>query len=542
MKKRDFVSIVCAAAVMAGALSGCGGTAQKSDRVTDDDFSAPITIRVLDNSTELTSSDDFTNEKSKFFDERWKLICDKFNVRFEYVPVSYSSWADQVRTLLSTNSLPDVAIGALMPAEYQHYAKQGIITTLTKDDLALFPNIMKNINAVTAHDAFISPDGNYIAIPRALDIEGLSTDYTYQFVYRKDWAKEAGVELKEAYTLEEIYDMFAKVQKLHPEALMYNSITPNNVLQLGMYQYVDQFADTPKGNFRLNSTGTSYEFLAAQPEALEGLKWIKRFYGAGFIHPEYTTLPMYEARTEFNTGRNFSYWDGSDLLFFSKTIKEGFEDQNPDLNFDDCVDIGLLKNSQGKYMIKDVGNYWSEIFFNASISGEMLTRFLHVYDYLCSEEGMYMQSFGIKDKHYRLERDGTVTNIRPADEQTGLPEQFNLKVPDTYMMVYHGPLPGTTLYSKDSSLSEYCRRRIVELFSLREKSPHTVTPYDAKVFSYDSRDFSAFTGNPFKELNLLISTTSSESELVNGWNRFVSEHKTEYENIVKELNRELLDT
>jgi len=535
--KRKILSLfLCVFIVTAitGVLSGCNGS--RPNKNTGE----KMTIRVVDNDVFLTSSDELTDPDSDYYDERWAYICDKFNVRFEYVSVNYSTWADQIRIMINTDSLPDVAVAALpSPAEYQKYASQGIIKPLPTDYATKYPNIAKNVEAVTAKEAFMY-DGQYIAIPRSLDMGGKSTDYTFQFIYNKKWAIDAGVQIKDAYTVEELYDMYTKVQAKNPNALMYNSIQPNMIFQLGIYQYIDTFFDKPKDNFVLNKDKNTYEWVAAKPEFIEGLKWTKKFYDSGFIHKEYTTLPMYEARTEFATGKTFSYYDGSDINFFCNTVRDAFVQQNPGQEFTDNVDAALLLSSDGKYMERDLGNYWSEVFFSNKIKDDVFERFLEVYDFLCSEEGQFMHVFGMPEKDYTRDAEGNTKTLREINPESGLYNQFNLKVPDGYMMVYHGPVEGTSIHEKNPSLETKARDRIAHLFNLKAKGPTIKFPYDSKLKAYDSRDFNAFTGDPYKQMNMIITTTKNENEAAAKWTEFVNANKAGAEAVIKELNEKLL--
>jgi len=539
--KKTTIAILAALMLAASMLMvSCTSFSERPNGNRPNDNDDVITIKVLDNDVFLKSSDELTDPTSDYYDPRWEYICNEFKVRFEYVPVNYSTWADQVRIMINTDSLPDVAVASLpSPSEYQKYASQGIIKSLPEDYAEKYPNIAKNIEAVTARDAFIY-DGKYIAIPRSLDMGGKTTDYTYQFIYNKKWAVDAGVAVKDAYTLEELYDMFTKVQAAHPNALMYNSIQPNMIFQLGIYQYVDAFYEKPKDNFTINKDGTSYEWVAARPEFLEGLKWTKRFYDAGFVHKEYTTLPMYEARTEFATGKTFSYYDGSDINFFCTTVRDGFVQQNPGKEFSDNVDVALILSNDGKYMERDLGNYWSEIFFNSKIKDYVYERFLQVYDFLCSEEGQFMHVFGMPGKDYTKDADGNVQTLRQINPETGLYNQFNLKVSDGYMMVYHGPVEGTSIHQNNPSLDAKARDRIAHLFNLKAVGPTIKTPYDSKLKAYDSRDFNAFTGDPYKQMNMIITTSKDENEAVAKWQEFVNSNKAGADAVIKELNEQLL--
>ena len=70
----------------------------------------PVTIKmaIWDIPVLCESSDDFTKEDGKYYDARWAYMAEKFNVRFEYVPLEYNTHQEKLRIMINGDDMPDV--------------------------------------------------------------------------------------------------------------------------------------------------------------------------------------------------------------------------------------------------------------------------------------------------------------------------------------------------------------------------------------------------------------------------------------------------
>ncbi len=541
---KRWLSCSLAAVLTVGMLAGCGSDAKSSEPTTSagsTTVAAEETAAKYDEKIEISSmvvaelgfesSDDFTNENGEFFDKRWKIITDKFNVKVNYVKADWGSYQEKLRLALASNDLPDVTMSFLDVKEYFSYVDQGVIKTLPSGFEEKYPNIKRAYESVTARDA-LKRNGQYYAIPRPLDIGGINSDYARFITYRKDLAQQAGVEIKDAYTVEDLYNMFSAVQKKFPELTVYSHIWPDQMWSiLGIRQFSDQFDN----GFYLNEASGQYEYAPADPKLVEGIKWFKKFYDAGFMNKEYLTLPAYEARNEFNNGKVFSYYDGVDILM-TGNARAGFKKQNPSMDENEAVDVALLLNSENKHVITDSGNYWSEFIFNSNISDEKFDRFCAVLDYLYSDEGIDLVNFGIEGEHFKRNGD-QIEILRATDPETGafMPFNKNANYLDSGFVLFDGPHAGTSISLKNPVFAEKTKERIKFLFEKRMNEPHIINKYDAKKVAFEGPNFLKYSLKPGDEINRIVISKKAD-EVEAEWKKWLNDNNGTIQAILDELN------
>lgn len=301
-------------------------------------------------SSYLLSTDEVIDPESVLYDERWQLIMDRFDLSIDYIACDAATMADKLRAMIGGNNMPDVALSLMnMDArEFRLYAEMGGLKVIPEEMLEKYPNIMRNMNSVTAKDSY-KVDGGYVAIPRSMDLNGISGDYSYMMIYRKDMAEAAGVTIKDAYTIEEMYDMFEKVQAKFPDVQVASHIWPDQFMQYGLYQYSPYMSSTPVKNFYYDSEAGEYKYAPADPDTIKGIQWFKKMYDAGFINSDYLNLQVNQASTQFFGGSVFCTWNGANAAFLD-SIRRTFAINNPELSMD-CVDTFLLLDDEGQYIV-----------------------------------------------------------------------------------------------------------------------------------------------------------------------------------------------
>ena len=480
----------------------------------------------------LQSSDEATDPSSPFYDERWKQIMDKLNLSIDYMVADSASMADKLRAMIGADDMPDVALSMNIDArEMRLYAQQSGLKTLSKSTLAGYKNIMRNMNSITAIGAYDTGDG-YVAIPRSMDLNGVSGDYNYMLVYRKDMAEAAGVPIKDAYTVEEMYDMFTKVKAKFPDVQMASHIWPNQFMQYGLYQFSPYLSQVPVRNFYYDKTAKAYKYAPADPDTIKGIQWFKKMYDAGFINQDYVNLQVNEAQTQFMGGKVFCHFNGANAAFLD-SLRRTFAINNPELSRD-CVDTFLLLDDEGQYMIRDDGNYAGEFIFSPKISDAKLTEFLKLLDYLMSDEGIDLAFFGIKDKHYKVEEDGTLTNLRPYtdDKKTSLEPFGGI---DSVPCVIQALVPEVSIAFRNPYIDESSKKRVEYLFDLRSSKPHFTYDYDVEYNLYTSKAVEQFELDAMAQINKMIIREKAEN-LESIWNNWLSENRSAYQKVLDDLN------
>ena len=143
MRKNHRILALLAACLMTlsiAGITGCGpssGPAGDPDDSDTGDTGEKVRVTLLYPwSGFLQSSDEATDPNNPFYDERWKLIMDKFNLSIDYIACDSASMADKLRTMIGGGNMPDVALSMNMDAREMHiYAEQGGLKVLPKSTL-----------------------------------------------------------------------------------------------------------------------------------------------------------------------------------------------------------------------------------------------------------------------------------------------------------------------------------------------------------------------------------------------------------------------
>jgi|GEM_PF-1991735 len=493
-------------------------TEATTQETTEAMYETPYSFTMIRPPFMLESSDQATDPSSELYDERWAIVADRFNVSFSYTSVEWGNWGEKVRLNLASGTQADVTMASLGTSEYFDYIEQEAIPLLPADTETRYPDLWEMVHNVTAIDLF-KYEGTLFALPRPLDPGGINVSYDFMIQLRKDILTELGFEMKDGYTLDEFYQMGMAVKENYPDMIPYASIWTNGLQNFGIEQYcIDR-------GFHLDEETNQYVYGAADPALVEGIKWAKKFYDEGLFDPDFLTAPdLLENRSLFSTGQIFGNIDGADLGFLNLS-RNSFEENNPGTNGIDAVDVAFRLSSEGKIMEVINGNWWSEMILDPKMSEDKMDRYLTLYDWLCSEEGIEMAYYGIEGKDF--ERDGD--RIIPQTE-------FPPETGGGYLLEFVA-FPGVTLGLNDPFVADETKERVLHLFEKRENADDNVLRNQVDKFKrmYSSPAMDRAKLRPEDEIMRLISTVSAD-EIEAEWNKWVEENRSVFEPIVEELN------
>lgn len=486
----------------------------------------PVTLTFLYPwSGAIESTDQLIDPESPNYDARWPEVLEKLNLRIEYVLSDFSTGAEQIRVNAASGMLPDVNMNVgLQARELVQYAEEDMVYALDPTVLAQYPNIQRNLDSINGLEAFMTSDGKLAAIPSSMDLNGISGDYTYMLIYRKDMALAAGCEIKDAYTVEELFDMYKKVQEAYPEFALAAHVWPEQTYQWGLYQYCPYFSNVPNQNFYYNEEAGKYVYAPADENTLEGILWTKKFYDAGILGVDYLNMPAYDANTMFLGGTLFSYWYGANCSFLESIISS-FYANNPDAP-EGAVDVLLLKDKDGRYMNVEGSNEAGQFFFAPNISEEKLTTALKMFDYLMSDEGIERCFYGLEGVNFTRDENGKLHTIYREDGK---------KNTVSIALICRALVPEVSIAHNNPHVSDFCKERIDYLFKLRTTDNPFVKKYDVALTSYSSDTFGQLTVNPSNQFHKMIMTMTAE-EIPAAWEAWLTENDAQIQSILDELN------
>ena len=492
-----------------------------------------ITMALWDIPVLAESSDAFAKEDGDYYDPRWEYVAEKFNVTFEYVSMDYSTHQEKLRLLINGNDMPDVMISTLGFTEYRGYVEDELLYLLPDGYEENYPNIKATLDLIKQAEAY-KVDGQYYAVPRPLESAEPYVDYMASFYYRKDLAAAAGVEIKDYYTVEELFDMYTAVQAQNPDMVMFNHIWPDQIIQLGLIQAVPEISNTP---FYYNEEKGEYVWAFGDERMAEGIKTFKKFYDAGFVDKEFFTKPMYEARNELNNNTLFSTFDGFDLLFFNQA-RAGYQNANPEANADEAIGYAYLLDNDGAMQARESGNSWSEYIFSHDVDEKVVDRFLTMYDWMLSDEGIRVGFFGLEGVHYNVE-DGNIVSIRPIDEATGKVVPFNKKgdeVGDGVNPFFPGAMEDSKLAMLKSNYSQHDKNTVSYYWNLRKNFENLkVQKFDLELSLFQGDFYSKYSLKPLEAIYQIIFEQPAEN-VEAAWNDYLKTCEAQVTNILAELN------
>lgn len=492
-----------------------------------------ISLAIWDIPVLCQSSDEFTKPEGAYYDPRWTEVAERFNVRFEYMPLEYSTHQEKLRIMINGDDMPDVMISTLGVAEYRGYCDSELFTLLPEGYEEDYPNIKAALELIGQREAY-KYNGQYFAVPRALESVEPYVDYISSFYFRKDLAVAAGVEIKDFYTVQELFDMYAAVQAQNPDMIMFNHIWPDSMLQLGLVQAVPELAGTA---FYYDQDEGEYVWAFADEKMTEGIQWFKKFYDAGYIDREFFTMPFYEARNQFNTNKLFSFFDGFDHLFYNN-VRTNYLSSNAGANADDVVGYAYLLDNEGNMQAIQSGNSWSEYIFRHDCDPAVVERFLMVYDWLLSEEGVMLCYFGREGIDWEIQ-DGNVVSLRVIDEATGKPTPFN-KDPEHVSDLVHpfmaGAMSDTRLSNLGTQFSQTVKDTIDHFWTLRKNyEPLKVLPFDLELALFQGDYYGKYSLKPVEAIYKIIFEQKPE-DVAAAWQAYLDDNDAQIQNILDELN------
>ena len=523
-------SLICLLATLALCLSAMaapvGAEGADLEPVT-------ITMASWDVPVLCENSDEFTQEGGKYYDPRWVAAAEKFNVRFEYVPLEYNTHQEKLRVMINGDDMPDVMLSTLGVTEYRSYVEDGLLELLPEGYEENYPNIKDNLDMIKQRDAY-KVDGQYYAIPRALESSEPYVDYMGSFYYRKDLAKAAGIEIKDYYTIDELFDMFTAVKAQNPDMLMFNHLWPDSMLQLGLYQAVPEITNTP---FYYDEEKGEYVWAFGDERLVEGIKTFKKFYDAGFLDNEFFTKPAYESRNQFNTNILFSCFDGFDLLFYNQ-MRTSYLGVNAGADVDEIIGYAYLLDNDGAIQAREAGNSWSEYIFRHDVDEKVRDRFLMIYDWLLSEDGIRLCYFGREGVDYEI-KDGEIVSLRQIDEITGKPVPFNVDgehVSDLVHPLFPGAMEDSKLGSMKPEYPQIVKDVVHHYWDLRKGfEPLKVQKFDLELSMFQGDFYSKYSLKPVDAIYKIIFEQKADG-VEAAWNAYLKSCEAQISNILKELN------
>lgn len=329
------------------------------------------------------------------------------NVHLDWSYATIENAKEQFSLMLTSSDWTDVFISPELTNGFDYNIEEEIIIDL----LPLIPNYMPNYWSMLSADELMLTDAmtDEGRLP-FLSLLNESVDPVFMGYFgRQDWIEAAGMTELHTYDDWETLLAWAKSEKGISGLFMGSSTGMFGMLMSGFNAY-DGFVAMDHQTVEYSPITKSY---------YNYLEKMSDWYAKGYIDPDFTSRSMF-----YTLGGMFS--DGSFALF--PTIY-GFYDmllpagQANDPNFN-MVGVDYPCMNEGDAMLVPVAH-------NTGVQGGAKTcisyscenpeLILQWFDYLFSEEGAYLSSYGVEGTHYTLEADGihvTPTELALSETET----------------------------------------------------------------------------------------------------------------------------
>ena len=356
-----------------------------------------------------------TNETLDFLNE-------KFNVDFEFMLVSRGSndYQNKLNLLIASNDLPDL-IQVNDYAILTTMVEMGLIIPL--DDLiAQYGQEMVAIRPPETWEPFIF-DGKTYSVPNQYRTDGVIT------VIREDWVEKLGLSIPT--TIEEYEECIRAFTQDDPDgngrADTYGISGPNEPITstfLPAYQYYGVLPD----QWILQEDGT-LAFGSIQPEMLDALKLINKWFNAGYIDPQF---PLYnrEKFEEVLGQGTFGSFASTEVQRLDPAFDIGLAElrqREPESHF---IAYAPILGQDGVQRLWT--NDYRSIGYTMAISAkcENPARLIKLLNYAASEEGYLRIRYGVEGTHYTVDEQGTFHFVPEWEDinkrtQAGLSIQYS---------------------------------------------------------------------------------------------------------------------
>lgn len=545
MNIKKFLSVLLAVLMLASIVAACqsadNGTpppatseeekpaeepAEGEEQEPATDYSQKLTISMCVLDAEKSGQ----TEKNKWFNE-------KFNVEWEYIPVTWGDWFEKVRTWCGTDDLPDILWWDMKlnhTGEFRAWATQGLFREFP-DDLSRWPELAKQREKLVSDDMVLTVDGKLYGWPAFRNNpEWLQNAYYPLFVYRRDWAKEVGMYKEgDMYTWDEVKAMIKEVQEKDP-----GGNGPGNTFGMtseawafpGVFMEILGMAEDRSGYVKKD--GEWVPFIST-PEALEELKFVAELYREGYIWKDQMVVGGSEGADNFYGGRSFMFLGNNSPAWlngcYTKMLDSGIIE-----NIDQVGPMIVFSPKDNKsFWLTQTEDYWTVSNISHNVDDEKFHRILDMWNWLLTEEGRRFRVAGIPGKDYEDKEDGTMEILWEKNPDG------SYKSPYVDMAFNEYTPPGLLQGPTETDRTEgYEAFEDIHKF-MQTSSDYKVHPLNWELNTFNGEMFmqyGAFNSDVTAKVKEIL---ASNEDVETAWNAFLEEILPKMQPVIDELNANL---
>lgn len=378
-------------------LTGCTGGRQENQVAEKAEERMKISIAVWDADEALAG------------DVVLEGIEEKFNVEFEPINMSWDDYYQKVERWASTGSLPDLFVGDFRKSSlYIQWINQGLLCAIP-ENLSDYPNLESYMSGLEKTQVS-AVNGRIYCIPRQTYPAQEWTSIDRIIAYRWDLAQKAGI-TEEPENWEEFQKMILAIIKEDPENMGIQGMTAESPKTISgiLLPYASSIAVSDgNGFFWKQDEGGIYKPVYFADNLLPAFQLGRDMYETGVIEKDFVLQTNKSAQDKFQRGESAAIlYSGGYGGVYEEICAHWKEYHGRDFT-QDVKALRLMPDVNGNKAYPIWGYAWSESYINAKVSEEKLDKILQIYDYLLSDEGAFLATYGPEGELYEVV-DGRVT-------------------------------------------------------------------------------------------------------------------------------------
>ena len=423
MKGKKLISLLCAGAMTASLLAGCGSSSESADSSAASGSEKGTETTAEADSTDSTASDGDTMTIEIFdvaanyqgVQTGWfaKVVKDRFNIELNIIAPQVAGDAIY-QTRSSSGNLGDILI--LESGQFKECVDAGLIKDISAD-IWNYSNLADYKDQIDVLNNGL--EGNDNGATYGIPTEMLSTSptsYSQDTIYsspllRWDLYKELGT--PDIADLDGLLDVLEQMMEKHPtndagDACYAMSLWPDwdggdgmlgiaNVVQLTTW-----YGEKIKGSAILKPDGTFIPLTDKNGTYYKILKFLYEANQRGLVDPDSATQDWNSACAKMSAGQVYLMWYSWQTGFWNSTerLKDG-----TGFIFTPIADQDYYTDADAYY---GSGRVWA---VGSQVDDEKYAKIMEFLDWYASPEGLMFQHAGIEGFNYEVGEDGKLTQI-----------------------------------------------------------------------------------------------------------------------------------
>lgn len=423
MKGKKLISLLCAGAMTASLLAGCGSSSESADSSAASESEKSTETTAEADSTDSTASDGDTMTIEIFdvaanyqgVQTGWfaKVVKDRFNIELNIIAPQVAGDAIY-QTRSSSGNLGDILI--LESGQFKECVDAGLIKDISAD-IWNYSNLADYKDQIDVLNNGL--EGNDNGATYGIPTEMLSTSptsYSQDTIYsspllRWDLYKELGT--PDIADLDGLLDVLEQMMEKHPtndagDTCYAMSLWPDwdggdgmlgiaNVVQLTTW-----YGEKIKGSAILKPDGTFIPLIDKNGTYYKILKFLYEANQRGLVDPDSATQDWNSACAKMSAGQVYLMWYSWQTGFWNSTerLKDG-----TGFIFTPVADQDYYTDADAYY---GSGRVWA---VGSQVDDEKYAKIMEFLDWYASPEGLMFQHSGIEGFNYEVGEDGKLTQI-----------------------------------------------------------------------------------------------------------------------------------